>query len=407
MTATRISHRCGHNITALAAIGKGGYPAGAVPSPSSAAPRGPEPLIVVGPTPPPTHGVSVMTLTMLEALRSAGLLAGHVDTKDPRTVDIIGRFDLENVRLGIVHSLRFVRLLARTPGTAVYIGLSQGTWGFVRDAVLLLTARAFRRRRYVQVHGGNFDAFYSGAAAPLRAVVRASLAGAHAAWVLTPRLRPMFDGLVPEDRVEVLPNAVVDPFTAGAPVRSRDADEPVRVLYLGNLLPEKGCFDLLAALEELGPDGAKLAVRFAGQASADVEEEVLARAEALRHRGGPQVEYAGSADEAGKRKHYAWADVFVFPSRNEGQPLVLLEALAAGLPIVTTSYRGIPDTVRDGVEGVLVAPAAPEELATALRRVMADPELRQRLGSAARARYEAAYRPERFRENLIGLLASG
>jgi colanic acid/amylovoran biosynthesis glycosyltransferase len=96
----------------------------------------------------------------------------------------------------------------------------------------------------------------------------------------------------------------------------------------------------------------------------------------------------------------------VYPSYypEEGQPLVLLEALAAGLPIVSTRHAGIPDTVRDGLDGILVEPRDTGSLATTLERLASDPEERSRLGSAARQRYEQRYRPERLACDIRHLL---
>lgn len=90
------------------------------------------------------------------------------------------------------------------------------------------------------------------------------------------------------------------------------------------------------------------------------------------------MELVGTRTGAAKAREFAWADVFAFPTRyrNEGQPLVVLEALAAGLPIVTTRHRGIPETVRGGREALLVEPGDVEGLALALVRMAADPDLR-------------------------------
>jgi glycosyltransferase involved in cell wall biosynthesis len=85
-------------------------------------------------------------------------------------------------------------------------------------------------------------------------------------------------------------------------------------------------------------------------------------------------------------QHFADADVFVLPSRTEGTPRVLVEARAFGCPVVATAVGGIPTSVTDGVDGLLVPPEDPVALADALRRVLEDEGLRERLGTEARQR---------------------
>jgi len=80
---------------------------------------------------------------------------------------------------------------------------------------------------------------------------------------------------------------------------------------------------------------------------------------------------------------YAAHDIFLFPSLMEGLPSVLLEAMASGMPVVTTETCGMPDVVDNGFNGLLVAPADAPAIEAAVLRLAADPALRQRLGQAA------------------------
>lgn len=89
-------------------------------------------------------------------------------------------------------------------------------------------------------------------------------------------------------------------------------------------------------------------------------------------------------------------DAFAFPSREEGLGSALLEAMAAGVPVVATRAGGIPEVVRDGVDGLLVPPADPPALAAALDRILRDPAAADRRAASARARVAAEFAADRM-----------
>jgi glycosyltransferase involved in cell wall biosynthesis len=358
---------------------------------------------VIGPTPPPFHGVSVATRHLLIALRAHGALAGHVETRDPRPVHTIGKLDAENLRLGLVHSYRLARLLRQERDADVYVPISQGRWGFLRDALLI--GLAAHREIYVQLHGGAFDRFYRESGPLMRWLIRCILRAVHEAWVLTPSLRGVFDDLLPASRIRVIENVVDDPVSTLPARVPADRSKSLRILFLGNLRPGKGHVELLDALELLGDRARGWSVRFVGEFDPELRPELDRRARLLA-RCGVIVEFLGSRDGTEKGAQLRWSNVFVYPShyRPEGQPLVLLEAMAAGLPVVSTRHAGIPDTVRHGHDGLLVEVGDLDAIARAMLRLADDPELRAFLGDNGRKRYEGRYRVERLRRDIAAVV---
>ena len=118
---------------------------------------------------------------------------------------------------------------------------------------------------------------------------------------------------------------------------------------------------------------------------------------------GGAVEFLGHRTDA--RALLGAFDVMALTSRSEGSPLVVSEALAAGVPVVGSAVGGVPDQVRDGVEGLLVPPDRPGELAAALLRLLDQPHLRVRLGRAGRRRARA-WPHERMVDEIEGIYAS-
>jgi glycosyltransferase involved in cell wall biosynthesis len=114
--------------------------------------------------------------------------------------------------------------------------------------------------------------------------------------------------------------------------------------------------------------------------------------EAVRRHGlQPFVHFTGALNQAEVKRELARADVFVLPSLAEGIPVVLMEAMASGLPCVTCPVNGIPELVEHGQSGLLATPGCSESLAVQLARLIDDPSLRYRLAVAGRAKVQQAF----------------
>ncbi len=201
-------------------------------------------------------------------------------------------------------------------------------------------------------------------------------------------------------RAEVLYNV-----TGGLPVDSAGADPAGAagrdtLLFVGRLRIRKGVEVLLEALcllrRDLGP--VRLAIVGDGEHRAALEE--TARRLGLD----PAEVFAGRRDAAGVRALLRQASALVVPSTYEGLPLVVLEAMESGTPVVASRVSGIPEVVEHGETGWLVDPVDPEALAAALREVVTRPEEARRRGEAGQRRARLRHRPEAAAESWCGLL---
>lgn len=158
------------------------------------------------------------------------------------------------------------------------------------------------------------------------------------------------------------------------------------VVFAGRLYPEKGLDVLVEAIAELG-SGVRLDVAGEGPERPRVER--------LAARIAPsQVRFLGRLPRREVFDMIAGAGVVVVPSRSyENQPLVVLEALASGVPVVASDHGGLAELVEPGVDGMLVPPGDPHALASALRALLADPQACLRLGRAGREKVARAFAP--------------
>jgi glycosyltransferase involved in cell wall biosynthesis len=155
------------------------------------------------------------------------------------------------------------------------------------------------------------------------------------------------------------------------------------LLFVGRLRIRKGVEVLLEALREI--PGAVLRIAGDGEHRAALERAAADL--------GPAVSFLGTRDAARVRTLLRGAAALVVPSIYEGMPLVVLEAMEAGVPVVASAVSGIPEVVVDGETGWLVPPEDPSALARALKEVLADPPEARRRGEAGRRRAAERYRP--------------
>jgi len=186
----------------------------------------------------------------------------------------------------------------------------------------------------------------------------------------------------------------------------------VTVLFLGNLLLFKGIGDVIAAAALLLPRYPALRFRFAGRWSRDPMFGISGeqtRTDCLRQieRSGREgaFEFLGEVDRDRIPSLLAEADMLVLPSRDEGLPLVLIEAMAAGIPTIASAGVGaIPEVVIDGETGLLIPAGDVTALARAIETLALDQPLRRRMGAAARARCERNYSLASWTEGLERVL---
>lgn len=228
------------------------------------------------------------------------------------------------------------------------------------------------------------------------------------AVVLTPSLRSQFAGLVADQRVAVLENAIPDPFPDGVDElvearAERLAAEPraLRLLFISNQLVAKGANTLVGALARPGLEQVELRIMGA-PAPAD---EAVARELAGRLGVADRVVMLGEMGGGPKEAELAAADVLAHPSGRDGQPIVLIEGMAAGLPLIGSTIGGVPETVGDC--GPIVEPGDVDACAEALVRMVEDPEYREDLARRSRRRFEEVYSTSPYRRRfnrLVGAL---
>ncbi len=160
-----------------------------------------------------------------------------------------------------------------------------------------------------------------------------------------------------------------------------------RLLYVGRLSAAKGVPILLQAIAAIAKQHPDLQLTIVGDGPDRQSLELQASQLGISNR----LKFVGYQSQEAVCQYLQNCDIFVLPSFAEGLPVVLMEAMATGIPVIATAIAAISELVEDGINGYLVPPGAVEPLAQRLDQLLSDSQLRQTLGQAGRIRVEQAF----------------
>lgn len=358
-------------------------------------------ILFIGQLPPPVHGSAVMNEAIVKSERLTSRFDFEViDLAPKQEITGIGHFSFSKLSHAVGLLVKIVHAVLRRPPDLVYLTPAPAGFALYRDMLILLLLRALRLRRLTHLHTRLFSVEPT---IPRwrRTFYRTMFAGA-TAIAISPLLSRTLRDLLPDERIHVVANGIIDPFPTGV---MRSLDDSPRVLFLSNFVESKGPLVLLEALAILRREGVAFRADFVGDYFLPLsEEELSARVTNLGL--GAVVTLHGPLHGKSKEAMFRAADIFAFPTfyPNEAFPLVLLEAMAASLPVISTTVGGIPDMVIDGETGLLISPDDVSLLASALRRLITDSALRIRMGQAGRERFIRNYTLEQYEANLSAVL---
>lgn len=364
-------------------------------------------LVLVGPVPPPVHGVTISTRRLLESSLSDGFDVVHLDTSDHRTTTNIGALDFTNIYLGLKSYVQLIAYCLRFRPDVVYIPVSQTSLGFVRDSGFVILPKLLGNAKVViHLRGGYFGHFYDAAPRAIRLYVDVVMRLVDRVIVLGEVFRPIFHRWIADDRIDVLPNgtdlAVPDVETKFG----RNDSGPITVAYMSNLIPSKGILEFIHAAAEVAAKRDDVVFKVAGGWWGDdpafrmeVERAILAG-----HLEG-KLRMLGPVEGGDKIRLLFETDVFVLPTYYpfEGHPNAIVEAMAAGCVVIATDHAAIPDTVIDGETGFIVPPRTVGPVRDAIDLLAGDRALLRKLAAASHRRFRRLYTVDR---NVEGLATS-
>jgi glycosyltransferase involved in cell wall biosynthesis len=357
---------------------------------------------MAGVVPPPVHGASLATQALFQADLSP--IEKHLlEIRSSKHLEEVGRASLGKFfgLFGIIARCIMLRLTSKsrvlyyTPGSASIVP-------FVRDMLFLGCCRPWFHRVLLHYHSGGLVDYLE--ANPVRKFIGRQIYGRDA-WALTLSRHVAVPGISFGALREIeIPNGI----KVGNQNVEKEPSGKLRILFLGNLFEKKGIFDLLQACVKIakGSDK-KIRLQFVGKwPDTDTEKKYRKLLEEIASL--TNIEVPEPRALYGEEKWYALAqaDLFVFPTYYvaENFPLVLLEAMAYGLPVISTHWRGIPSIIEHGVTGFLHKVGDVDELCSHIETFLYQPHLLKEMGEKAKLRYQAEFTFETHRDRMVKIL---
>ena len=238
---------------------------------------------------------------------------------------------------------------------------------FWRKSMLAKLGHIMGKKVVLHVHASRFKDFYNEASERKKRCILNTLNSVDVLIVLSCSWKDWFISLgVPEEKIVVLHNITSYPTIEET---AKVADGKVHFLFLGEIGQRKGVFDIIHALSKHHDDiVGKVELRIGGNKHEDELKQAIKDGNLQE-----TVKFDGWVGGGKKIELLNWADVFILPSFNEGLPISILEAMSYGHPIISTPVGGIPEVVEDGKNGILVTPGNDEEIYSAIKYYVENP----------------------------------
>ncbi|MBE15190.1 MAG: hypothetical protein CL867_03005 [Cytophagaceae bacterium] len=356
----------------------------------------PKRILMIGPFPKPTTGVSLANQVVREILEQApGYTVNSINTSLDRFDEKVGSFSLYKLFYNLKFSLSAFKLISQD---IIYLTPGQSFFGVAKYSLFILLGSLFKKELVIHVHGNHLGTAYKKLSGWKKRYFKLLVSKMTKGIVLSKSLRPNLSPFLAEAQIFELPNFAQAYLSQQLRPPVKDQ---LQLVYLSNLMEEKGILVLLEALQMLENENVPYKARIAGNIDADNREMVQAALSKLTH-----TQYIGVVHGLEKKELLNWGNAFVLPTfyTMEGQPIAILEAMATQNAIVTTAHAGIPDIIKDKEHGYFVAKKDAHSLYQQLKYMQLHLDEVAQIAQNNSAYFQSHFTPTQFEERLLRIL---
>lgn len=345
-------------------------------------------VLILCKMPPPYFGTTVWAETLANSDLKNRFNVYFFNNNTHSNLKTVGKISVLRTLKSLLLYFKFTFKVLSFRPHIVLIPFSQSALGFIKDSVFMYLSLLSGNKPLLILHGSNFRNWHKTQTAPLRWYCKRTISNSKGVIVLGNKLRVLFTDWLADEKVFAVPNGLNVNFK-----EPKSESSKIQITYLGNLQASKGIEDVLRACALLkGKDTFDLNIIGSWR---DIKTQQFCEDFATSSK--LSVNLHGSLYGQDKLSKLRNSDIFIFPPRMpEGHPLVIVEAMAAGLPIIATDKGAISESVIDGVNGFIVDSNSPEQIASKVQFLIDNPDIRIKMGTESTRIYN-----ERFTEKIM------
>lgn len=362
-------------------------------------------VLIIGTFPEPITGMSMANYTLYRGLLEKKIEVDYIDTKLENSLtnkEKQGKFDCQKIVKVLKKMLKEIKRVIKNKDEIVCISVGTTFLGFLRYSHYMLFSFLKGKKVFLHFHTSTFRRMYNNQNIVGKKILKFFLYNSKGLIVLGESLVSLFDDIVDKNKIYICENGVQNEIVATEEeiAKKREKlgnDTKKRVLYLSNLMKEKGILDLLKASEKF--DDNEIEFNLAGEIEPNIKEEV----ESYLKKYPKKIKYHGIVKGKEKKKLLLENYIFILPSYDEGQPISILEAYATGCSVITDELvGGIGDIFENCKNGLSVKSKNIDSICECIKDVKVEEYIKKNYELI-----EKKFSEKKFVERLLNIFLKG